>query len=416
MRIAICVLDASTGGHTRTAVSTARSLAAMGHNVLLVADKGGASPLIARSGLPHEFLKVAASGRISELRSTLEARLGTVDVVHAFSTVAFPWCAYTARRMHARSVLTICGGPPPRRYPVMGGLAVLSQEQADGLAREGRLATRNVSVIPGRLDLRSIDERLHAGSRTARPRMARAEEPALVLRVARVHPHYLRSIIEGAEAVARLASEGARVRFVHVGKVLPDRQYLADSLREHFASINDSFGDEVVQSLQEPDPPVHHFLARASIVIGSGRTAFEAMLSRLPVVVVGPGGFAGAVTPETLSTHRYYNFSGRNAETQSHAASVSRLAATIGGLLRTPRDEEQLAELDNWVREELRVELGAEAYLDLYGRLQDGDAPSLSQLSRMAALQVPNNMGRFVRRRLPSNWQSQLRKTLEWFH
>lgn len=420
MKIAICVLDASTGGHTRTAVSTARCLATSGHEVLLVADEEGASPLIVRSGLPYQFLKVSPSGRIPGLRSALETRLGTVDVVHAFSMVAFPWCALTARQLRAKSVLTICGGPPPRRYPVMGGMSVLSQEQADGLARQGRLTSEDLLVVPGRLDLASIDERLDQGRRMSESAAAacqptRSEESALILRVARVHPHYLRSIIEGAEAVAKLASEGKRVRFVHVGKVLPDRQYLADALREHFTSINDRFADDVVESIQEADPPIHELLAKAAIVIGTGRTAFEAMLSRLPVIVVGPKGFAGVVSPETIPTHLYYNFSGRNGEVQTPDASVSRLAAAIDGLLRAPQDEQQLAQLDCWVREQLQVELGAKAYVDLYNRLRPGDAPSVGQLSVMAALQLVNNTGRYVRGRLPPRWQSQLRMALERF-
>ena len=110
------------------------------------------------------------------------------------------------------------------------------------------------------------------------------------------------------------------------------------ALREHAARANRSAGRELVRCtgyLTETFPAY----AASDLVVGMSRVALEAMACSRPVIVAGPGGVFGPVSPGTEEELEDRNYTSRNAP---HPLSAGKLADEIDSLLSDPAARESL--------------------------------------------------------------------------
>lgn len=420
MTIAFVVLDADLGGHTHTATTVAQALARRGHRISFIVGEESRSTLI--DALPFACDRVAEGWLgdypgLSAAISRLVAEEG-LEVVHTFSRLGLPELLVACRRHRLPLAWTICGGVAPSRVgvPVLSSIVSLSHEVKDQLARHERTRRQEVSVIPARI---ATDEVLRKIGRPTEPEHAEFRErhgippgARLVFRVARVHEEYFDSIMDGANAVATLRERGLDVRFVHIGFVQVPR--LMTKLREHFAALNERCGETVATTTEAEALRALHFLGMADAVIGTGRTAFEAMLAAKPTLVVGKRGFAGVVGPDTIEEIAYYNFSGRNVRGPVRPAErVAHLADALEHVLSHPEHARRIGEFGrDYVLANLDAATAGHEYEELYRRLLAGARDGVGNGGDVRRLKLIRISRRILSRLLPPGVRREIRARL----
>ncbi len=70
-------------------------------------------------------------------------------------------------------------------------------------------------------------------------------------------------------------------------------------------------------------------IEEADLIIGAGITAYEGVLRRKPVIVVGDYGFGGLVTPDTFRKHYNNRFRGKINGARGESFSLENLEKEI---------------------------------------------------------------------------------------
>jgi hypothetical protein len=111
-------------------------------------------------------------------------------------------------------------------------------------------------------------------------------------------------------------------------------------------------------------------LPLASIAVGVGRTAYEAMNFGIPTMIIGNYGYSAVACEETCAMLMEKNFSGRDAlDRPLEDSSPETAAKVINNLLNDlPKAEKIGQEGRRWINSHLTSEKGAEFYARLYGR------------------------------------------------
>lgn len=403
MKLVFFLLDADIiGGHTRTAASIARALVARGHRVRFVVEEGSRSNLL-DSFEVHRVRADRLDG-YPGLPPLVEEllRRGEIDVAHTFSMLGLPELLSVCRRNRLPLVRTICGGVAPRPVdvPALPAIVSLSQEVADRLEGYPSMRGQRIAVIPDRIDTAEVTRRIEhgAGERHRRFREKYRVPPSsrVILRVARVHEHYLESILQGAAAAAALRERGHEATFVHIGFV--QRHAAHARLVARFEKLNQRFGATVAVTAQDEALDALDHLGMADVVLGSGRTALEAMLAGKPTLVVGRTGFAGLVEEDSVEEIAYFNFSGRNLRTSPpRGESTARLAREIESLLADPARAQQVGEFGRrYVLEKLEAARGAVRYEELYAGLDGSGFGSDGEIRRLRLMRLGRAAGRRV--------------------
>ena len=397
MNIAFVVLAASFGGHSRTAVTIARALEKRGHKLTFITGEGCNPGVIEAAGFEMKMVAKDWLGRWANLDGTVSqiVREYNIDLVHGFD-LAPAELVQACKKIGVPFAYTRCGGWAPPSFPPIRPLIVLSEELRDGMVPITGLKHEEISVIPARVDV-------SASRKPADPNVAAdfkrkygiPDESRIVLRVARLSPELENGIIQGMDAVAGLFQKGIDVRFVHIGY-----SYLDLSRRRVHArvdEINKACGATVAVSAQDEAADGAAYVDMADIVLGTGRSAFEAMIMGKPALVVGDRGFAGAVKPETVDAIAYYNFSGRNVKaTLDYNASVTQTAEELERLLLDDEYRRQVGEFGrSYVFDELNADTAAQEYEKLYEQFRPEYYLTDEQIARHA---VP--LRAFVKERL----------------
>lgn len=385
MKIAVVDFNAGYAGHTRTALSTACVLYERGHEVQLVSRMGGGRGLLQESGLPLHLVAKSRWGQFSDVGRVLDA-IGPLDVVHVFSEEGVAETVAACKQRGIPCFQTICGGTAPTEVLPMGSIISLSEEVHHGILERVAIPGGKVHVLPARVDTAALLERFSNSDQeqyaTLRSRYGISPVTRIVLRIARLSPAYERSVLEGARAVARLAAEGCDVAFVYLGYFQQDMA--ARRVRALFDELNAKVGRCVAVWAFDEAMTASAYVPMADIVIGTGRSAFEAMLAERPVVLVGRRGFAGVVEPSTIEKIAWYNFSGRNQrEEQTEAASVAAVAGSVRALLTSQDRSRRLGAFGKaYVLEHLDVRLAAPVLEEIYRAFQVEHYPPDSSLNQ----------------------------------
>lgn len=379
MNILIVVLNAGLAGHTRTSAAIGKALQVNCHNITVLIGKDSTSSIFDEKGLACERTTHAQGwlGYYPQLRQDF-ARLTEkhkIDLVHCFDGLAITQVASVCKYLNLRCFFTLCGGPPQKFMLSVCPTICLSQEGKDRLIQITKLKNNDIKVIPARIDLSEaiapVDHQLLYDFRT---KYALPHDARVVLRIARIGLAYITGIFQAIDAVADLYTKGYPVRFVHIGYV--QDQYLYRVLKEKIEAVNARCGTNVVITAQDEASYASRYIGLADIVIGVGRSAFEAMSLKKPVIVIGKDWFAGAVSADTVNILAYYNFSGRNAMRMTFDASVLALRDALRRLMDDVHYYASLSAFGlQYVEEYLDSQKAAKEYEQVYSSYSGKDYP-----------------------------------------
>lgn len=332
-------MDAGRGGHSRTAITIAQALKVRGHDVSFAIGRSAYGGVITDAGFDTVHVDY---GGPNSLRRHIQALLMSegLDAIHSFSIRGLAEAQLTGSRFGIPCLYTRCGGPPHGLFTILSiirppQVASLSAELAPVLAKSAGLKIEDIAVLPARVNLRALAELAETSGveiQAFRSKYGIPDDSEVILRIARIAPEYMASIVHTARATAELLKQGRRVKFVHIGvSTDPElEEHLMDTLRE----INERSGEEVAISARDEAKHAIRYVPMAKIVIGAGRSAMEAMAMGKPTMVVSPNGFSGLAEAETVDELAYYNFSGRNlTEPMTPQQSIESIVRVLRKLL-----------------------------------------------------------------------------------
>jgi hypothetical protein len=141
-------------------------------------------------------------------------------------------------------------------------------------------------------------------------------------------------------------------------------------LQEAIHDVNKKHKRTVILWTDQGSERASMLLPLASIAVGVGRTAYEAMNLGIPTMIIGNYGYSAVACEETCAMLVEKNFSGRDAlDRPLEDSSPDKAAKVINNLLNDlPKAEKIGQEGRRWINSHLTSEKGAEFYARLYGR------------------------------------------------
>jgi hypothetical protein len=368
--------------------------------------------LIEREGFLTHRTGVTRMGRAPDLARLLTSIHGRLrlGVVHSFYNSGLEDAALWGVRHNVPTLLTICGGRARSTHILpLPHIIVLQEELAQDFQRKNYEKT-TVHVIGARVDVPHVLDtvsRLTSEQVEAFRCKHQTGDRKILLRVARVHPDYERSLIEGAFAVEKLTAEGYDLQFVHIGNIQDHESFRrVDAV---FRQINQSAGRPLAVSDQEVTSDAAQYLKTAFASLASGRYVFESALAKRPVVVSGRKGTVGLLGPNTASDLRYDNFTGRHLPvTKSQDKSVSDLVDAMRLLLDDTYAYRKAVDFSyTFIVEGYSVSLATEQYEAIYREL----ISSRATLNRFGILRhLGRSLPQRLQRSLPTTIRSSFRR------
>lgn len=390
MKVLFLIGSVGMGGHTRSALAIGRALADRGIDVHFAAGEGKGIDLVTGSGLPCSIFPTGfRDGYVVDGRSfQAVARIaGEVrpDVYHAFDFNGLMLGAGPARRSTGKLLFTICGGPVPRaRVPAMRPVVVFSRELKEGLLERQGLDEEHILVNAARIRL---EQNVFPPERISgfRSQVGIPDGEPVVLMISRIARSKIPALLHLVKTADR-AAEKSRGVFLIVGAA--DEPQPLTVLQEAVARVNAKHGRPIVLWTDRGSEQASRLLPLASVAVGVGRTAFEAMNLGIPTLVIGNHGFSAVACEQTCDALIEKNFSGRDAlDRPAEASSPEVTAEVLCRILNDPCLSEKIGrEGRQWVRDHLSAERGAEFYAGLYEKdLDFYRLPEVSSIYRLYA-------------------------------
>lgn len=316
MNLLFLVLDASSGGHARSALTIANAFVENDNSVVLIGPED--SPVLHNGETGVQIILLPAQNRnplrdlwlIRRLVSILETH--NIEVIHCFDLHSHVVGYFLSRFCGIPVVSTICGGTIKYRYPYTRPVIVFSNELRETMTSVLGFKQSEVIVEPARMDLRGFRNNIQNLPLPNYPGV-RGDAKKLVM-VARLSQTKINSILHALDSVELLAHK--RDDFVQVIIGATQDESIKNRILSRIEQINNSVGRTVVIHDESLSSHAARYLSSADVVLGVGRVCFEGMIFAKPVIVVGESGFAGCITPtltdDQISTIAHYNFSGRN--------------------------------------------------------------------------------------------------------
>lgn len=378
MNVLYLVFRALLGGHVLSASTIAQEMRTQGVSPVFAGAEGAMTEAISRD-MPFESVTIPifhgsrqtyftwdSFSAVNRLRDIV--RKHDIDLIHAFDARSYLHAYLAGLREQIPVLCTLCGGVDPYyNLPVAPTLIVFSEEQKQKMVKTFRWPAGSVEVVRTRLDMRLIlsvehqlgkDEALALGLNPNLPK---------IMMISSFDDTKIRSIEKVLDAAEMLFSKGVFFQLVLIGGKGP----LHDQARDRAKAICERFGAGRVL-LTGQVMRAFRLLQHADIVLGVGRSAFEGMVYGKPTLIIGEKGFAGVVSPETIASIAWYNFSGRN---QIEDVSAEYLGETIAELLQAPDRCRLLGAFGrDFVFSEIDVARGVERLGGIYRRVTDAGA------------------------------------------
>jgi len=259
---------------------------------------------------------------VADLRRALRAN--AAEWVHAFDPLALKLALPAADALSLRVVLTLCGGPTPRRdLPAVDDIILFSNENLRGLQSNPRMRGARLRLVPNRV--RGVDVTAEAATRRGaalRAHLGWSPETLLLLRINRMSPVYA-PVMHQTLALARaLRARGLPVRAALVGS--PNDPQVVDEVTR-LAGDEDS-----VVTAPEFTHRAAELTPTADAVVGTGRGLMEAASAGRPLFTP----IAGHALPALLDANNFEalhdtNFSPRNRLETSDAALLEAADAAL---------------------------------------------------------------------------------------
>jgi hypothetical protein len=406
MHILFIVRQATLGGHFRSALSLTRAIQELGYEVTLAAGEGEGLALLKGSDCRNFALSIGASGTVA-LRSvstlTRFAREEGVQIIHAFDPMSSFIAHLVARKTGIKKVLTIPGGPVPKRLLRSVPVVVYSKELAEGLARIHKYEACEIQVNAARIELDNVPGPDAEKERELKELGIDLSAP-IVMMIARIAQDKIRSILFMVETTKHLALLNPEVQFVHFG--VTSNPAIRKKVKGAMTECNHATGRPTARLVDYHVLTPSRFYPYASLVAGVGRSALEGMLCQRPTVIVGEQGFAGLVCPETVDKLAYFNFSGRDAVSLPTPIQPAEAAQFILDIISDSDRRNSSGRFGHeWLRCNLDVKVGAARYADLYEGLATGRIPHVLSKSADLGLWIrhflaPRLLSRTVKERM----------------
>lgn len=311
MKLLLVTLGSGNGGHSKSALATANALREQGVRITFLVGFETNTAFLKNSGFKFIRLKPCLVPTAEKFLQTLR-KSDSFDIVHFFGSPpkAIPF-ALGASSMGAKFCLTIPGGCPPKSLCGFKNVVAFTDEIDENLKHCVKF-----EVMPARLQLQEYYNKIFR----RKPLLRNAVESFLgcssdsfvIGRIARVSPASVDEIVETANDVCFLRKSGVDVRYIHMGYAYSYR--MAFRVRRTFRKLNDSFGETVVCSIQEPLPDLWTYSLGFDLQVASGRSALEAMICGTPVMQrFGPDRYV-IFDKEVLPMVEMHNFTPRSRD------------------------------------------------------------------------------------------------------
>jgi glycosyltransferase involved in cell wall biosynthesis len=317
-------------------------LIARGHRVVVAAPPGELAPKLAASGVTWCKVRISDWHLLRARRELASIiRRENVDLVcgHDYSAGAAAYLA--ARTTAVPYLLTVhCRRPVWQRLIVFywsPKVVTVSSSLRESLIRQLGLAPERViesfvGVDPARFRPESVNPLLteELGVDPRRP---------VVLHVSRFSPTKSPVAFALAQAAERLVALSPDLVLLLVGSGEDE-----PAVREAAERANSRIGKGAVRVLgARSDIP--DLMRLASVVVGTGTVALEAMASGRPVIAAGKGGLVGLITPQSFPGARktFFGDHGRAALVTSQSFA--------GAIIDLLKDTRLSAELADWGRQ-----------------------------------------------------------------
>ncbi|MBU8920962.1 MAG: glycosyltransferase family 4 protein [Bacteroidales bacterium] len=383
MRVMICYPWLDLGGAPNTAISIAKGIRELGHEVLFFTKPGGIYeerlqaadiemiPASYSKALPHMYHLNAGAYR--KMIRAIEDH--SIDLIHCFHFNDYYLALFAAAARNIPVVYSAVWFLDDAPHPAYRGRVTFVAEEFLDKAR-GSFGgfPREMTVIPNRIDLETFHP--DVASEDVAQKYDLPGDGYKIVFMSRVDPTKSKSLHHAVEAVKEIAAAGTRVYLVIAG----DGVSFGD-LAAKMENVNSELGYKAV-ILTGAVVETPGLLAWADIVLGIGRCAWEGMATGKPTLVVGENGLAGVVEPEKVDELKYYNFAGRNLEVP---VGPGLLSEALNRIINDRELYERLASFSRqYVLDNYDYRKGAEKFEKLYQRALDD--PRMTRMERFRLL------------------------------
>lgn len=332
--ILLLTMSLGLGGAETHVVSLAKNLKSRSWDVAVASAGGPLVPRLARDGVPHFHAPLDSRSPLDMVKAAKTIR-GLVagrkiGLIHAHARIP-AWIAESiARKAGIPMVVTYHGtfvsGVFWNHFTRAGHRTIaVSPDIKEYIVEKFGFSPDKVTVIPNGIDLDTYRPAEDAERAEARSSLGleSGRSPVVV---------YASRLESDLTAVAKTTADAAEIlhhKYPGLALLIAGDGDGLGSVKEAAAQVNARAGASVVRCLgfvQNPYP----VYAAADVVVGMSRVALEAAASETAVVIAGPGGLFGALSPENAASLEERNFTTRGA---SSPLTPESLASQIESLL-----------------------------------------------------------------------------------
>lgn len=300
------------GGAETHVVSLSKGLKSLGWQVYVASHGGQRVRDLEAAGIPHFYaplhsrwpLNMARAYRvISRLVDTYQ-----IDLIHAHARIPIWIAEKLAAKRNVPLVATYhgCfkGGFPWVFFSRQGDRTIaVSEVIRQYIIKEFRFDPGKITVIPNGIDVEVFSPHAHGTKAEARQALGIPQYAGTVIAyVSRMDGVLAHAAVTAAEAVSELSRKYPGIMLLIAGDGTE-----FDLVKAKADEINLRHDREVVRCLGFVlDIPSLH--VAADIVLGMSRAALEAMAMAKPVVIFGPQGAFGPVSPDNIDILEKRNY------------------------------------------------------------------------------------------------------------
>ena len=370
MKLLFIVASALLGGHVISAFTIARGMKRQGHYITFVGGEGRLKPAIEKEfrfieldipffhGTRQTYFTWESFSTVARLKQLIEKE--KFNLIHAFDARSYIHAHFAGLLAKTPVTCTLCGGIDPLyNIPLANQIMVFSEEQKAKMVNVFGWKPQQVKIIRTRLDIRQITSDPSLPIKDILPEFKANGAGPTAMMISSFDDTKIRSIKNVLQTVALLLECGMRLNMIFIG----GKGALFQEIKEKAEKLNKKYDGPCIY-FTGPLLNAHRLLTHADIVLGVGRSAFEAMAHSIPTIIVGNNGMAGSVSSENIDDLAYYNFSGRNQKTPNSAAA---LAIEIVKLQKDKEYYRKIGEVGRrFVEQEIDIEQGVERIEQVY--------------------------------------------------
>lgn len=350
------------GGANQTTLTVARRMKQAGHEVVFASDDGPLRDVLNDCGIPHLRIRTKVRHPSPSAIAALVKAIGK----HSIELLCPNGFDCTLDAVPA-GVITGCpvfptyGGmvSPPYPHPWLPRVNVFSEELSADLIRDYGWHRRTFSNLIARVD----GDRFHPAVDGAplRHKLGIGEDESLALMVCRQDAMKLQGVLTLLDAALQVREAHPHIRIALLGD--GDRR---SEVLSRIEDIHRRAGEEFIVAPGSSREIPEAFAAADIVVANGARSALEAMACRRPVISVGPNGFCGVFSDETIEGFRRFNFD-KGRLSGNPIGEGRHLVEAITAILEDERLRKRLSEFSlEYAKRHLLIQNAAGRYEERY--------------------------------------------------